>query len=133
MSSLFSLQQLDQLLGEQSHLFSELGLPDRWEERNAQNKQVVPDAADTMHPRAGCSETVVPRRLSRSETFPSTSSASMPGTPEMQFPAVATAELDPWELPTSKKEIKGPPQSKIDFKAFLQSVRIHFILVACVF
>ncbi|CAM4592920.1 protein ITPRID1 isoform X1 [Lepidochelys kempii] len=120
------LMQLDQLLGEQSHLFSELGLPDRWEERNAQNKQGVPDAADTMHPRAGCSETVVPRRLSRSETFPSTSSASMPGTPEMQFPAVATAELDPWELPTSKKEIKGPPQPKIDFKAFLRSLKKSF-------
>nr|XP_032623104.1 protein ITPRID1 isoform X2 [Chelonoidis abingdonii] len=127
------LLQLDQLLGEQSHLFSELGLPDWREERNAQNKQVVPDAADTMHPRAGCSETVVPRRLSRSETFPSTPSASVPGTPEIQFPAMATAELDPQELPTSKKEIKGPPQPKIDFKTFLQSVRIHFILIPGIF
>ncbi|KAM9166298.1 LOW QUALITY PROTEIN: protein ITPRID1 [Pangshura tecta] len=117
---------LDQLLGEQSHLFSELGLPDWREERNAQNKQVVPDAADTTHPRAGCSETVVPRRLSRSETFPSTPSASVPGTPEIQFPAVAMAELDPQELPTSKKEIKGPPQPKTDFKAFLQSLKKSF-------
>ncbi|XP_030407171.1 protein ITPRID1 isoform X2 [Gopherus evgoodei] len=120
------LMQLDQLLGEQSHLFSELGLPDWREERNAQNKQVVPDATDTMHPRAGCSETVVPRRLSRSETFPSTPSASVPGTPEIQFPAMATAELDPQELPTSKKEIKGPPQPKIDFKTFLQSLKKSF-------
>ncbi|XP_026519334.1 protein ITPRID1-like [Terrapene carolina triunguis] len=117
---------LDQLLGEQSHLFSELGLPDWREERNAQNKQVAPDAADTTHPRAGCSETVVPRRLSRSETFPSAPSASMPGTPEIQFPAMVTAELDPQELHTSKKEIKGPPQPKIDFKAFLQSLKKSF-------
>ncbi|KAG6940444.1 protein ITPRID1-like, partial [Chelydra serpentina] len=120
------LMQLDQLLGEQSHLFSELGLPDWMEERNDQNKQVVPDAADTMHPRAGCSKTVDPRRLSGSETFPSTPSASMPGTPEMQFPDMAPVELAPQELPTSKKEMKGPPQPKNDFKAFLQSLKKSF-------
>ncbi|XP_067418544.1 protein ITPRID1 [Emydura macquarii macquarii] len=114
---------LDQLLGEQYHLFSELGLSDWREERNARNKQVVPDATDTTHPSAGCSEMVVPRHLSGSETFPST---SMPGTPEMQFSAMATAEPDPQELPTSKKEIKGPFQQKIDFKAFLQSLKKSF-------
>nr|XP_006124089.1 coiled-coil domain-containing protein 129 [Pelodiscus sinensis] len=120
------LMQLDQLLGEQSHLFSELGLPDCREERTAQNKQVVPDTADTMNSRAGSSKIVFPRVLRRSEMLPSTPSASMDRTPEMQFLAIATAEPDLRELLTGKKEIKGPPQPKIDFKAFLQSLKKYF-------
>lgn len=134
----FSLQQLDQLLEEQSQLLSELGLSNGREEINAQNNQVVSDAANIMHPCAGHSELVVPQDSSRIETFPSSSSASMPTTSKMWLPTMTvtqpkSVESDPQELSISKKETKGPPQSKMDFKTFLQIVRIHFVLVTWVF
>uniref|UniRef100_A0A8B9QKG5 ITPR interacting domain containing 1 n=1 Tax=Apteryx owenii TaxID=8824 RepID=A0A8B9QKG5_APTOW len=127
------LMQLDQLLVEQSHLFSELGLSDWKEERNAQNKQEFPDAAETVHPRSGCSEMVLRRAPIRSTTAAGSLPTLQPGTPIMQFPTRTTlepnsAESDPQELSTSKKEIKGPPQPKMDFKAFIHNVRTCFIL-----
>ncbi|XP_074999137.1 LOW QUALITY PROTEIN: protein ITPRID1 [Calonectris borealis] len=122
------LMQLDQLLVEQSHLFSELGLSDWKGERKAQNKQAFPDAADTAHPRSGCSEMVLQRAPSKNTTATGSPSALQSGAPPAQFPTRTTpepnsAEADPQELSTSKKEIKGPPQAKMDFKAFLHNVR----------
>uniref|UniRef100_A0A8B9I261 ITPR interacting domain containing 1 n=1 Tax=Anser brachyrhynchus TaxID=132585 RepID=A0A8B9I261_9AVES len=97
------LMQLDQLLVEQSHLFSELGLSDWKGERNAQNKQALPDAADTQGaPLAPFSTKTVPEPNSD--------------------------ESDPQEPSTSKKEIKGPPQAKMDFKTFIRNVRSCFSL-----
>ncbi|XP_009678003.2 protein ITPRID1 isoform X2 [Struthio camelus] len=127
------LTQLDQLLVEQSHLFSELGLSDWKEGRNAQNKQAFPDAADTLHPRSGRSAMLLQRAPSRATTATDSFPALQPGTPLMQFPTRTTlepnsAESDPQELSTSKKEIKGPPQQKMDFKAFIHNVRGCFIL-----
>ncbi|XP_067148548.1 protein ITPRID1 [Apteryx mantelli] len=125
------LMQLDQLLVEQSHLFSELGLSDWKEERNAQNKQEFPDAAETVHPRSGCSEMVLRRAPIRSTTAAGSLPTLQPGTPIMQFPTRTTlepnsAESDPQELSTSKKEIKGPPQPKMDFKAFIHNLKKSF-------
>uniref|UniRef100_A0A8D0ERX5 ITPR-interacting domain-containing protein n=1 Tax=Strix occidentalis caurina TaxID=311401 RepID=A0A8D0ERX5_STROC len=93
------LMQLDQLLAEQSHLSSELGLSDWKGERKTQSKQAFPD----------------------------------PGASSVQFPTRTTpesnsAESAPQELSTSKKEIKGPPQAKMDFKTFIQNVRRCFSL-----
>lgn len=82
---LFSLQQLDQLLAEQSHLFSELGLSDWKKERKAQNKQAFPDAADTAHPQSGCSETVLQRAPSKNTTATGSLSAPQPGGPQHSF------------------------------------------------
>ncbi|KYO43261.1 coiled-coil domain-containing protein 129 isoform C [Alligator mississippiensis] len=125
------LMQLDQLLEEQSQLLSELGLSNGREEINAQNNQVVSDAANIMHPCAGHSELVVPQDSSRIETFPSSSSASMPTTSKMWLPTMTvtqpkSVESDPQELSISKKETKGPPQSKMDFKTFLQILKNSF-------
>ncbi|XP_069626143.1 LOW QUALITY PROTEIN: protein ITPRID1 [Haliaeetus albicilla] len=122
------LMQLDQLLAEQSHLFSELGLSDWKKERKAQNKQAFPDAADTAHPQSGCSEMVLQRAPSKNTTATGSLSAPQPGGPPTQFPTRTTPELNsaepaPQELSTSKKEIKGPPQVKMDFKAFIHNVR----------
>ena len=130
---LFPLQQLDQLLVEQSHLFSELGLSDWKGERKAQNRQAFPDAADTVHPRSGCSEMVLQRAPGKTTTATGSLSAPESGAPPTQFPTRTTpepnsAESDPQELSTSKKEIKGPPQAKMDFKAFLHNVRRCFSL-----
>ncbi|XP_069715922.1 LOW QUALITY PROTEIN: protein ITPRID1 [Phaenicophaeus curvirostris] len=118
------LMQLDQLLVEQSHLFSELGLSDQKRQRKAQNKQALPDATDTVHPQSECSKLVLQRSPSKSSSL----SALQSGPPSMHFPTRTTpepnlAESDPQELSTSKKEIKGPPQAKLDFKAFLHNVR----------
>ncbi|XP_025056375.1 coiled-coil domain-containing protein 129 [Alligator sinensis] len=125
------LMQLDQLLEEQSQLLSELGLSNGREEINAQNNQVVSDAANITHPCAGHSELVVPQDSSRIETFPSSSSASMPTTSKMWLPTMTvtqpkSVESDPQELSISKKETKGPPQSKMDFKTFLQILKNSF-------
>ncbi|KAM6410795.1 protein ITPRID1 isoform 4-T4 [Pluvialis apricaria] len=126
-------QQLDQLLAEQSHLFSELGLSDWKEERKAQNKQAFPDAADTTHPQSGCPKMVLPRATSKNTTATSSLSALWSGAPPTLFPPRTTPEpnsarSDPQELSTSKKEIKGPPQAKMDLKAFLHNVRRSFSL-----
>ncbi|XP_072707706.1 protein ITPRID1 [Ciconia boyciana] len=120
------LMQLDQLLVEQSHLFSELGLSDWKGERKAQNKQAFPDAADTAHPQSGCSEMVLQRAPSKNTTATGSLSALQSGAPPTQFPTrtateTNSAESDQQELSTSKKEIKGPPQAKMDFKAFLHN------------
>ncbi|XP_054049152.1 protein ITPRID1 isoform X3 [Rissa tridactyla] len=124
-------QQLDQLLVEQSHLFSELGLSDWKGERKAQNKQAFPDAADTAHPQSGSSKVVLPRAPSKNMTAAGSLSAPWPGAPPRQFPTRTTpqpnsAGSDPQELCTSKKEIKGPPQAKMDFKAFLHNLKKSF-------
>lgn len=131
---LFSLQQLDQLLVEQSHLFSELGLSDWKGERKAQNKWAFLDAADTAHPRSGCSKMVLERAPSKNTTAAGSLSALQSGAPPTQFstrttPEPNSAKSDPQELSTSKKEIKGPPQAKMDFMAFLRNVRWWFSLI----
>ncbi|XP_025956570.2 protein ITPRID1 [Dromaius novaehollandiae] len=125
------LTQLDQLLVEQSHLFSELGLSDWKEERNAQNKQAFPDAADAVHPRSGCSEMVLQRAPIRSTKPAGSLSTLQTGTPIMQFPTRTTLEpnsavSDPQELSASIKEIKGPPQPKMDFKMFIHNLKKSF-------
>ncbi|XP_054674577.1 protein ITPRID1-like isoform X6 [Grus americana] len=120
------LTQLDQLLVEQSHLFSELGLSDWKGERKAQNKQAFPDAADTAHPRSRFSKMELQRAPSKTTT--ATGSLSAPPTqfPTRTTPDLNSAESDPQELSTSKKEIKGPPQAKMDFKAFLHNLKKSF-------
>ncbi|XP_054674571.1 protein ITPRID1-like isoform X3 [Grus americana] len=117
---------LDQLLVEQSHLFSELGLSDWKGERKAQNKQAFPDAADTAHPRSRFSKMELQRAPSKTTT--ATGSLSAPPTqfPTRTTPDLNSAESDPQELSTSKKEIKGPPQAKMDFKAFLHNLKKSF-------
>nr|XP_021139255.1 coiled-coil domain-containing protein 129 isoform X2 [Columba livia] len=108
------LMQLDQLLAEQSHLFSELGLPDWSGERKAQNEQAFPDAADIVHPQSGCSEMVLQRAPSKNTTATGLLSALQSGPSPMQFHTRATFEANsaasaPQELSTSTKEMKGPP------------------------
>uniref|UniRef100_A0A8C8AZT0 ITPR-interacting domain-containing protein n=1 Tax=Otus sunia TaxID=257818 RepID=A0A8C8AZT0_9STRI len=127
------LMQLDQLLAEQSHLSSELGLSDWKGERKAQSKQAFPDAADITHPPSGCSDVVLQRAPSKNTTATGSLSAPQPGAPSVQFPTRTTpesnsAESVPQELSTSKKEIKGPPQAKMDFKTFMHNVRRCFSL-----
>lgn len=125
---LFSLQQLDQLLAEQSHLFSELGLSDWKGERKAQNEQAFPDAADTVCPQNGCSEMVLRRAPSKNITATGLLSALQPGPSPKQFPNRGVSEANsaafaPQELSSSTKEIKGPPQVKMDVKAFIHNIR----------
>uniref|UniRef100_A0A8B9W3Z1 ITPR interacting domain containing 1 n=1 Tax=Anas zonorhyncha TaxID=75864 RepID=A0A8B9W3Z1_9AVES len=125
------LMQLDQLLVEQSHLFSELGLSDWKGERNAQNKQALPDAADTVHPRSGCSKMVLQGAPSKNITAAGSLSALQPGAPLAPFstktvPELNSDESDPQEPSTSKKEIKGPPQAKMDFKTFIRNLKKSF-------
>lgn len=127
---LFSLQQLDQLLVEQSHLFSELGLSDWKGERNAQNKQALPDAAGA---RSGCSEGVPQRAASKNTTAAGLLSALKPEAPLMLLPTRTVPEpnsstQDLQEPSISKKEMKGPPQAKTEFKAFIHNVRSCFRL-----
>lgn len=129
---LLSLQQLDQLLAEQSHLFSELGLSDWKGERKARNKQTFPDAADSEHPRSGCAKMVLPRSPSKTTTATGSLSAPELEAPPIQFPTRTMPESNsfkpaPRELSTSVKEIKGTPQVKMDFKAF-NNVRRCFSL-----
>ncbi|XP_075560658.1 LOW QUALITY PROTEIN: protein ITPRID1 [Pelecanus crispus] len=122
------LTQLDQLLVEQSHLFSELGLCDWKGERKTQNKHAFPGAADTVHPRSGCSKMVFQRAPSKNTTATGLLSALQLGAPPTQFPTrtipkLNSTESDTQEISTNKKEIKGPPQAKTGFKAFLHNVR----------
>ncbi|CAM9200968.1 unnamed protein product [Bubo scandiacus] len=125
------LMQLDQLLAEQSHLSSELGLSDWKGERKAQSKQAFPDAADTTHPQSGCSNVVLQRAPSKNTTATGSLSAPQPGAPSVQFPTRTTPESNSaesalQELSTSKKEIKGPPQAKMDFKTFIHNLKKSF-------
>ncbi|XP_054241115.1 protein ITPRID1 [Indicator indicator] len=86
------LMQLDQLLAEQSHLFSELGLSDWKGERKAQNKQAFPDAADTAHPQCGHLKPVPQRVPSKTMTVAGCLSAPCLGAPSRQFPTRTTPE-----------------------------------------
>lgn len=128
---LFSLQQLDQLLGEQSNLCAELGISDWREERGPQNEPPPPNAAASTAafvPRAVCSKGVSHRPPQRSATVPSSPSACLQRKTELLASPLATGKTnsiaDPKEHHTSKKEAKGPSQAKIDFKAFIQNVRM---------
>ncbi|XP_044275132.1 protein ITPRID1 [Varanus komodoensis] len=118
------LMQLDQLLGEQSRLCSELGISDWREGSEASDRHLPPDATTA----AGCSKAIQRRPPSRSATVPS--SPSLLRQPELQasaLPPVKTSSAsDPKELHTSKKEVKGASQPKIDFKAFLQNLKRTF-------
>uniref|UniRef100_A0A8B9G0Y3 ITPR-interacting domain-containing protein n=1 Tax=Amazona collaria TaxID=241587 RepID=A0A8B9G0Y3_9PSIT len=127
------LMQLDQLLAEQSHLFSELGLSDWKGEGKVQNKRMFPDATNTEHPRSRCSKMVLPRTPSKTTTATGSLSAPQLEAPPIQFPTRAVPESNsvksaPQELSTSAKEIKGTPQAKVDFKAFVHNVRRCFRL-----
>ncbi|XP_042744426.1 uncharacterized protein LOC122189354 [Lagopus leucura] len=122
------LMQLDQLLVEQSHLFSELGLSDWKGERNAQNKQALPDAAGA---RSGCSEGVPQRAASKNTTAAGLVSALKPEAPLMLLPTRTVPEpnsstQDLQEPSISKKEMKGPPQAKTEFKAFIHNLKKSF-------
>ncbi|XP_072186456.1 protein ITPRID1 [Excalfactoria chinensis] len=124
------LMQLDQLLVEQSHLFSELGLSDWKGERNAQNKQALPDAAGA---RTGCSEGVPQRAASKNTTAAGSlltlhTEAPLTPLPTRTVPEPNSSTLDLQEPSISKKEIKGYPQAKTDFKAFMHNVRNCFSL-----
>uniref|UniRef100_A0A8C3PVP0 ITPR interacting domain containing 1 n=1 Tax=Chrysolophus pictus TaxID=9089 RepID=A0A8C3PVP0_CHRPC len=101
------LMQLDQLLVEQSHLFSELGLSDWKGERNAQNKQALPDAAGA---RSGCSQRVPQRAASKNTTAAGSLSALQPEASLMLLPTRTVPEpnsstQDLQEPSISKKEI----------------------------
>lgn len=135
LSLLFSLQQLDQLLAEQSHLFSELGLSDWKGERKAQNKQVPPGAADTAHPQSGHSKMVLQRVPSKNTMATGSDSALRTEAPPVQLPTRTPPEVNsakpiPQDLCTSKQEIKGPPQAKMGFKAFIHNIRRCFSLTS---
>lgn len=111
LSLLFSPQQLDQLLAEQSHLFSELGLSDWKGERKAQNKQVLPGAADAAHPQSGRSEMVLQNVPSKNVMATGSVSARRRGAPPVQFPTRTapegnSAQSVPQDLSTSELEIK---------------------------
>ncbi|KAM6134648.1 LOW QUALITY PROTEIN: protein ITPRID1 [Pterocles gutturalis] len=122
------LMQLGQLLVEQSHLFSELGLSDWKGERKAWNKQAFPDAADMVHPQNGCSKMVHQRAPHKNTTATNSLSALNSGAPPMQCPTRITpgpnsAKSDPQEISTSKKETEGPRQAKLDLKALLHNLK----------
>ncbi|KAM9023057.1 protein ITPRID1 isoform 1-T1 [Ara ararauna] len=125
------LMQLDQLLAEQSHLFSELGLSDWKGEGKVQNKQTFPDATDTEHPQSGCSEMVLPRAPSKTTTATGSLSGPQLEAPPIKLPTRTMPETNsvksaPQELSTSAKEIKGTPQAKVDFKAFVHNLKKSF-------
>nr|XP_034985441.1 protein ITPRID1 isoform X2 [Zootoca vivipara] len=125
------LMQLNQLLGKQSNLCSELGIPDQTEEREPKNghaHSTLPDAADDFFSRAGYSNNIHHRPPSRSATVPSSPSSSLVRETELKASAaLATGKTnsasDPKELHTSKKEVKS---QKIDFKAFIQNLKKSF-------
>ncbi|XP_048367563.1 protein ITPRID1 isoform X2 [Sphaerodactylus townsendi] len=119
-------QQLDQLLDEQSNLCSELGLS------GARSEHSLPevDAAATspfLH-RAGCSKDVRHRPPRRSSTVPPSPSVSLLRKPEASpLPQGKTdSTTDSKERHGSKKETKGLPQAKLDFKAFIQNLKKSF-------
>ncbi|XP_061852867.1 protein ITPRID1 [Colius striatus] len=104
------LMQLDQLLAEQSHLFSELGLSDWKGERKTLNKQAFPDAADTEHPQSGCSKVVLQRAPSKHMTATSLHSALQLGTspifPTGTAPEPNSVDSVPWVPSISKRKLK---------------------------
>ncbi|XP_015261217.1 PREDICTED: coiled-coil domain-containing protein 129 [Gekko japonicus] len=124
------LMQLDQLLGEQSNLCSELGISE------ARREHTLPDATTTAATtpflsRAGCSRDIHHRPPSRSVTVPPSPSTSLLRKTEVLQasplpPSKMDSRVDSKELQSSKKEVKGPPQPKLDFKAFLQNLKKSF-------
>ncbi|XP_028606708.2 protein ITPRID1 isoform X1 [Podarcis muralis] len=125
------LMQLNQLLGEQSNLCSELGIPDRTEEREPKTghaHSTLPDAADDFFSRAGYSNNIHHRPPCRSATVPSSPSSTLVRQTELKASTSlasgkANSASDPKELHTSKKEVKS---QKIDFKAFIQNLKKSF-------
>nr|XP_028606709.1 protein ITPRID1-like isoform X2 [Podarcis muralis] len=122
---------LNQLLGEQSNLCSELGIPDRMEEREPKTghaHSTLPDAADDFFSRAGYSNNIHHRPPCRSATVPSSPSSTLVRQTELKASTSlasgkANSASDPKELHTSKKEVKS---QKIDFKAFIQNLKKSF-------
>ncbi|XP_051466050.1 protein ITPRID1 [Apus apus] len=99
------LMQLDQLLVEQSHLFSELGLSDWKRERKDLNSQAFPDAADTLHLQRGRSKMMLQRGPGKNTPATGLLPALQPRAPPEQFstrtpPELNSAESDPQELST---------------------------------
>ncbi|KAL8165588.1 UNVERIFIED_CONTAM: hypothetical protein K2H54_048593 [Gekko kuhli] len=123
-------QQLDQLLGEQSDLCSELGISE------ARSEHTLPDAATAAATtaslcRAGCSREIHHRPPSRSATVPPSPSTSLLRRTEVLQasplpPSKMDSRADSKEPQSSKKEVKSPPQPKLDFKAFLQNLKKSF-------
>ncbi|XP_042328192.1 protein ITPRID1-like [Sceloporus undulatus] len=126
------LMHLDQLLSEQSHLCSELGIPDWRDEKASRTDHSLPNiASPSFDAKAKCSKNTCHRRTpSRSATVPSTSSASLFRQDKLQASALAASKLtsksNPEEVRTSKKEPKAPSQAKMDFKAFIQNLKRSF-------
>ncbi|KAM6451111.1 protein ITPRID1 isoform 2-T5 [Liasis olivaceus] len=120
------LMQLDQLLIAQSTLCSELGISDSWEESEDKTGDPFPD----FFTRAGCVKEIRHRPPARSATIPSSPSATLARQNELHASALATAKTSltsvPMELHKNKKEIKGPSQPKIDFKAIIQNLKRSF-------
>lgn len=103
------------------------------EKRKAQNKQMFPDAADTVHPWIGCSKMMHKRAASKNTTATGFLSAQQQDTSSVQFPTRTVVEPNSAEpayskLSTSNKEIKGHPEAKMKFKTFIYSVRRSFSL-----
>ncbi|XP_060103599.1 protein ITPRID1 [Heteronotia binoei] len=123
-------QQLDQLLGEQSNLCSELAISEAQSEHSL--PEATADAATTTFLcRAGCSRDIHHRPPSRSVAVsPSPSTPLLRKTEVLQAPPLPPSKknstADSKELHSSKKETKGPPQPKLDFKAFLQNLKKSF-------
>ncbi|XP_025024599.1 coiled-coil domain-containing protein 129 [Python bivittatus] len=120
------LMQLDQLLIAQSTLCSELGISDSWEESEDKTGHPFP----AFFTRAGCVKDIRHRPPARSATIPSSPSATLARQNELHASALATAKTSltsvPMELHKNKKEIKGPSQPKIDFKAIIQNLKRSF-------
>nr|XP_008111027.1 PREDICTED: coiled-coil domain-containing protein 129 isoform X1 [Anolis carolinensis] len=122
------LMNLDQLLGEQSNLCSELGIPG-WREEKASNTPT--DADTTASSRAKCSKnTCLKWTSSRSATFPSTPSTSSFRKDEQQASAFIaekpSSASGSEEIHISKKESKAHSQPKLDFKTFIQNLKRSF-------
>nr|XP_056713517.1 protein ITPRID1 [Euleptes europaea] len=122
------LMQLDQLLGEQSNLCSELGLS------GTRSEHTLPDAAAAAAPflcRDGCCKDIRHRPPRRSSTVPPSPSTSLLRKTEVPQaspspPGKTDSAADSKELHSSKKETKGSPQPKLDFKTFLQNLKKSF-------
>ncbi|XP_060637632.2 protein ITPRID1 isoform X1 [Anolis sagrei] len=125
------LTNLDQLLGEQSNLCSELGIPGWREEKASKNGHTPPDSDAATSSRAKYSKKNCPKwTSSRSATVPSTASTSSFRQDELQASAFIAGKpssaSDSEELHASKKEPKAPSQTKLDFKAFIQNLKRSF-------
>ncbi|XP_078233627.1 protein ITPRID1 isoform X6 [Pogona vitticeps] len=130
-----SLQHLDQLLDEQACLCSALGISDWREEQDTKDGAVLPDPPPaSLLNQASCSKVAHTRRApSRSALVPPSSGSSLLREPELPASVVAmnqtSSASSPEEFHTSKKECKSPSPPKIDFKVFIQNVRINMHLV----